>query len=297
MRRDRRDRTEAAGIVHTRGARPGAGLIDGAPDVEATNPQLLLVALVHGKRRDEGKARAGDAGVCRRKAHAAIGRLSQRITGELLEQYIVAGERVATGVDGDIAAVATGQCGPVEIAALPDLGPVVLQPAEVARTVRIGGAMVELGSDIARIAVHPGGTPGNRATAQLSQGGIDRCARVVGAVYTAIMRGEQHLVGRAVVARVKDQAMLVGVVVFTIHALGEPPIARRAPVHAAVVRAPEVNPTQPEPIGVQRVDRDHVVIPALVEQAGGAEAALAQQGDHGVGHQQLVDLVSGAREG
>src|ERR1044072_5781949 len=72
----------------------------------------------------------------------------------------------------------------------------------------------------------------------------------------------------------------------------EPPVRRDTPVDTAVVGAPDVNATGPNGILVGRVDCDHVVIPALIEElVGRTEATLDERRINGVRKQQSVLFI------
>ena len=106
----------------------------------------------------------------------------------------------------------------------------------------------------------------------------------------AVAPEPRGLIRRAVVIGVEDDLVLVGV-----HVLGDvredPPVAGDPEVRRAVVGAEQVDAADPDDVGVDRVDLDDVVVPALAV-ALGAEAPR-RVGD--VGEQQRVERVGPAQ--
>ena len=276
MRGDGRDRSSSAGTAGPGRPRPGVGLVDTAPDIEATGPDLLAIALVHGERRNEKKTRSGDAGIGSHEVGTAIGGSLHRVSGVRRQQHIVGRIGIAQGVDCGIGTVTAEQRGPVQARRDTALGAVVLQTAEIGEPVRIHGAIVELRGDITVVAIHPGRAARHRRTADLGKGGVHRRAGIVGALDTTVAACKENAIAGAVVLRMEYQRVLVCMVILGIDTLVEPPEAGGAPVHTGIVRAPEVNAARPEDVGVHWIYSQHVVIPALVREAGRSEATFGE---------------------
>ena len=72
-----------------------------------------------------------------------------------------------------------------------------------------------------------------------------------------------RLVAGAVVGGVEDDRVLIRVSETRV-VLGSPPVGRQAPVGAAVVGAEEVYSAGPDPVRIDRINLEDVVVPALI---------------------------------
>ena len=294
---DRGNRTRPAGTVDASRARPRSRLVDAAPDVPAAGPDLLTVTLVHGERRNEQEAGAGDSAICVGKIRATVGGLLQRIAGVLEEQHIVCRTYVVQGVDGDIAAITTGKNAPVGARRSTTLRAVVLQSAKIGQAIGIDCAVVELRGHKAIVAVDPACAAGDRCAADLRLRRIDCSTRVINALDATVATREHDLVRGAVVLRMEHDRMLIGVVVFHVGTLGKPPVAGGTPVHAGIVRTPKIDAARPDDVRIERINRDDVVVPALVRERRGGNSTFSQQSNDRIAQHQLVDFLRRAARG
>ena len=129
--------------------------IHGAPDETTSRPQPLGVARIHNEGRDE-EAGIADAVGGARKARPAVGGFPNRPALEFRIKDIGVG-----GVDRHVATVSAHNRLPILRAAgiVAADGAVVLCATEVGLSVRIRGAVVELGDPVVVIQRGPGSHP------------------------------------------------------------------------------------------------------------------------------------------
>src|ERR1043166_1363238 len=139
------------------------------------------------------------------------------------------------------------------------------------------------------------GTAGGRSAVDVTNVAV---FSIVGFINAAVVAGEQRLIGGAVVARRKNKDVIIGVdqlrvaVVWRCAVALEPPVRGNTPVDAAVIRAPQVDAAHPDLVFVGRINRDHVVIPTLIQElVSCAEAAFDQHCVDWIREQQRVLLV------
>ena len=131
---------------------------------------------------------------------------------------------------------------------VPTSVPLSCAPPRYARTVGKRQAVVELrDAEVVLSDVHA--DLDRRRVAQVTR--VER-ARVVGAVDAAVGQRERLLVRRAVVARMEDEVVLIGV--DEARDARAPPLGDHAPRPAAVTRAEPVHAGGPDRVGVGRID-------------------------------------------
>jgi hypothetical protein len=91
-------------------------------------------------------------------------------------------------------------------------------------------------------------------------------------MHAAIVAGVHGAVAGAVVLRVKDDDVVIGVVVLRV-GLVKPPVRGLTPVAATVVGSEQVDAPGPDDFRIGGVDGQGVVVPALVQAEAIAEAA------------------------
>ncbi len=94
-----------------------------------------------------------------------------------------------------------------------------------------------------------------------------RRASIVGPEDSAVIGDIHYSVGSSVILRVKYYVVLIGVRVVRV-AFWSPPVRGKTPTCAAIIGSKQIDAPGPDPVGVDRVNGNDVVIPSLIQEGG-----------------------------